>query len=152
MELVPNTNPVTEYGVRVNGNVMVSGILNASVIQAETKQFRIDDPLDPEHKYLNHTSVESSEMKNVYDGEVVLDRNGEAVVSLPDWFQALNIDYRYQLTCIGGYAPVYVKEEIHNNRFKIAGGKEGLKICWQVTGIRNDKFAREHRMKVIVDK
>jgi trimeric autotransporter adhesin len=152
VELVPNTNPVTEYGVRVNGNVMVSGILNASVIQAETKQFRIDDPLDPEHKYLNHTSVESSEMKNVYDGEVVLDRNGEAVVSLPEWFQALNIDYRYQLTCIGGYAPVYVKEEIHNNRFKIAGGQDGLKVCWQVTGIRNDKFASEHRMKVITDK
>ncbi len=152
VELVPNTNPVTEYGVRVNGNVMVSGILNASVIQAETKQFRIDDPLDPEHKYLNHTSVESSEMKNVYDGEVVLGRNGEAVVSLPEWFQALNIDYRYQLTCIGGYAPVYVKEEIHNNRFKIAGGQEGLKVCWQVTGIRNDKFAREHRMKVVTDK
>ncbi len=152
IELVPNTNPVTEYGLRVNGNVKVNGILNAQVIQAETKQFRIDDPLDPEHKYLNHTSVESSEMKNVYDGEVVLDRNGEAVVSLPDWFQALNIDYRYQLTCIGGYAPIYVKEEIHNNRFKIAGGQEGLKICWQVTGIRNDKFAREHRMKVIVDK
>ncbi len=152
VELVPNTNPVTEYGVRVKGNVMVSGILNASVIQAETKQFRIDDPLDPEHKYLNHTSVESSEMKNVYDGEVVLGRNGEAVVSLPEWFQALNIDYRYQLTCIGGYAPVYIKEEIHNNRFKIAGGQDGLKVCWLVTGVRNDKFAREHRMKIITDK
>jgi hypothetical protein len=152
IELVPNTNPVTEYGLRVNGNVKVNGILNAQVIQAETKQFRIDDPLDPEHKYLNHTSVESSEMKNVYDGKVVLDRNGEADVSLPEWFQALNIDYRYQLTCIGGYAPVYIKEEIHNNRFKIAGGQKGLKVCWLVTGVRNDKFAREHRMKVITDK
>ena len=152
IELVPNTNPVTEYGLRVNGNVKVNGILNAQVIQAETKQFRIDDPLDPEHKYLNHTSVESSEMKNVYDGDVVLDKNGEAVVSLPEWFQALNKDFRYQLTCIGGYAPVYIKEEIHNNRFKIAGGQEGLKICWLVTGVRNDKFAREHRMKVITNK
>ena len=152
IELVPNTNPVTEYGLRVNGNVKVNGILNANIIQGQTKQFRIDDPLDPEHKYLSHTSVESSEMKNVYDGNVVLDRNGEAVVSLPEWFQALNKDFRYQLTCIGGYAPVYVKEEIHNNRFKIAGGKEGLKICWQVTGVRNDKFAREHRMQVITDK
>ncbi len=152
IELVPNTDPQTEYGLRVNGNVMVSGILNAGIIQAETKQFRIDDPLDPEHKYLNHTSVESSEMKNVYDGEVELDRNGEAVVSLPEWFQALNIDYRYQLTCIGGYAPVYVKEEIHNNRFTISGGREGLKVCWLVTGVRNDKFARENRMKVITDK
>jgi hypothetical protein len=141
-----------DTSVSVNGDVNVNGTLVASVIQAETKQFRIDDPLDPEHKYLNHTSVESSEMKNVYDGEVVLDRNGEAVVSLPDWFQALNIDYRYQLTCIGGYAPVYIKEEIHNNRFKIAGGQEGLKICWLVTGVRNDKFAREHRMKVITNK
>jgi hypothetical protein len=82
----------------------------------------------------------------------VLDRNGEAVVSLPEWFQALNKYYRFQLTCIGGYPPVYVKEEIHNNRFKIAGGQQGLEVCRQVTGIRNNKFAREHRMKVITDK
>ena len=34
----------------------------------------------------------------------------------------------------------------------IAGGREGLKVCWQVTGIRSDKFAREHPMQVETQK
>jgi hypothetical protein len=60
--------------------------------------FMIDHPLDPEHKYLSHSFVESPDMKNIYDGVVVLDESGEATVVLPDWFEALNRDFRYQLT------------------------------------------------------
>jgi hypothetical protein len=85
--------------------------------------FKIDHPLDPANKYLYHSFVESPDMMNVYNGNVVLDANGEAVVVLPDWFEALNRDFRYQLTCIGGFAPVYIAEEIANNQFKIAGGE-----------------------------
>ena len=73
-------------------------------------------------------------MMNIYNGNVMLDENGEAVVELPEWFEALNRDFRYQLTCIGGFSPVYVASEIADNRFKIAGGKQGLKVSWQVTG------------------
>ena len=62
------------------------------------------------------------------------------------------MDYRYQLTCIGEFAPVYVAEEISGNRFKIAGGPEGQKVSWQVTGIRHDKFAEANRIQVEVDK
>jgi hypothetical protein len=83
---------------------------------------------------------------------VVLDANGEAVVALPDWFGAINRDFRYQLTCIGGFAPVYIAEEIANNQFKIAGGKSGMKISWQVTGIRQDAWANLHRIPVEVEK
>ena len=36
-------------------------------------------------------------MKNIYDGIAVLDTNGEMWITFPDWFQALNSDYRYQL-------------------------------------------------------
>src|SRR3712207_8303809 len=36
------------------------------------KLFKIDHPLDPQNKYLSHTTVESSERKNVYDGVVQL--------------------------------------------------------------------------------
>ncbi|HSD82284.1 MAG TPA: hypothetical protein VLG46_00395, partial [Anaerolineae bacterium] len=90
--------------------------------------------------------------KNVYDGVVVLDRNGEALVRLPDWFEALNRDFRYQLTCVGGYAPVYIAEEVHGNTFKIAGGKPGLKVSWQITGIRQDAWANDHRIPVESDK
>ena len=79
----------------------------------------IDHPLDPENKYLNHSFVESPDMKNIYDGVVTLDNNGEAVVTLPDWFDALNKDFRYQLTCIGGFASVYIAEKIQDKTLNI---------------------------------
>ena len=69
-------------------------------------------------------------------------------MELPDYFAALNMEFRYQLTCIGGYAPVYIAEEITDNQFKIAGGKSGLKVSWQVTGIRQDPWANAHRIPV----
>jgi hypothetical protein len=117
------------------------------------KPFTIDHPLDPENKYLVHTSVESSEMKNVYDGVVRLDEDGQAWVELPEWFEALNGDFRYQLTAVGGSAPrLHVAEEISENRFKIAGGEEGMKVCWQVTGSRKDPWAEANPFEVEQEK
>jgi hypothetical protein len=114
--------------------------------------FKIDHPLDPANQYLIHSFVESPDMKNIYDGVVVLDEAGEAAVQLPDWFEALNRDFRYQLTCIGQSAPVYIAEEIANNRFTIAGGRPGMKVSWQVTGIRKDPYAQAHRIEVEEEK
>ena len=71
---------------------------------------------------------------------------------MPEWFEALNREFRYQLTCIGGFAQVYIAEEIEGNQFKIAGGRLGLKVSWQVTGVRQDPFAEAHRVQVEVDK
>ena len=69
-------------------------------------------------------------------------------VNLPDWFEVLNRDFRYQLTCIGEFAPVYIAEKVSANRFKVAGGKPGLEVSWQVTGIRQDPYAQQHRIPV----
>ena len=129
------------------GDVNITGNLSKS-----GGSFKIDDPVDPANKYLYHSFVESPDMKNIYDGVVVLDQNGEATIQLPDWFQSLNRDFRYQLTCVGAFAPVYVSQEISNNRFGIAGGKQGMKISWQVTGIRQDSWANAHRIPVEQDK
>jgi hypothetical protein len=88
-------------------------------------------------------------MMNVYNGNVVLDAGGEAVVDLPEWFEALNRDFRYQLTAIGRPGPdLHVADEISGNRFRIAGGKGGTKVSWQVMGIRKDAFANKHRIPV----
>jgi hypothetical protein len=87
-------------------------------------------------------------MMNIYNGNVVLDEHGEAWVELPEWFEALNRDFRYQLTCIGDFAPVYIAEKIQHSRFKIAGGKPGMEVSWQVTGIRHDPWAEAHRIPV----
>jgi hypothetical protein len=141
----------TQYGLccagYFTGDVEIEGSLSKA-----GGSFKIDHPLDPANKYLYHSFVESPDMKNIYDGVSTLDGNGEAVITLPEWFETLNSDFRYQLTCIGGFAPVYVAEEIGNNRFKIAGGKEGLKVSWQVTGIRQDAWANAHRIPVEKEK
>jgi hypothetical protein len=131
------------YAGRFDGNVWVNGNLSKN-----GGSFKIDHPLDPSNKYLYHSFVESPDMKNIYDGVVTLDASGEAVVSMPEWFGALNRDFRYQLTCIGGFAPVYIAEEITNNQFKIGGGKQGMKVSWQVTGTRQDAWANAHRIPV----
>ncbi len=115
--------------------------------------FKIDHPLYPKSKYLYHSFVESPDMMNVYNGNVQLNQNGEAVVELPDYFEALNKDFRYQLTPIGAPGPnLYVAEKISENTFKIAGGEAGMEVSWQVTGIRNDPYAKANRIKVEVDK
>ena len=64
----------------------------------------------------------------------------------------MNRDFRYQLTCIGGFAPVYVANKIKNNRFRVAGGLPGLEISWQVTGIRQDAWANATRIPIEEDK
>ncbi|GHO90353.1 hypothetical protein KSF_004010 [Reticulibacter mediterranei] len=114
--------------------------------------FIIPHPLFPEQKTLTHSFVESPDMKNIYDGIAILDGKGEATIEMPAWFMALNSDIRYQLTCIGDYAPVYIAREMQDNNFTIAGGRPEMKVSWQVTGIRQDTWARENRFKVEEDK
>ena len=126
------------------GNVSISGNLAKS-----SGSFKIDHPLDPANKYLYHSFVESPDMKNIYDGVVTLDDTGAAIVTMPDWFNALNQDFRYQLTAMGAPGPnLYIAEEISGNSFKIAGGTSGMKVSWQVTGIRHDAYANAHRIPV----
>ena len=132
----------------VQGNLLVAGIIVAGI-----KDFRIDHPLDPANKYLYHASVESSEMMNIYTGNVTLDGSGAASVDLPAWFEALNGDYRYQLTAIGAAAPnLHIAQKVANHQFGIAGGAPGMEVSWQVTGVRHDAFAQANPLVVELDK
>ncbi|HZI31449.1 MAG TPA: hypothetical protein VFF11_03855, partial [Candidatus Binatia bacterium] len=142
------------WGISSSGLAgLFSGDINVTgAITAGTKDFKIDDPIDPANKFLYHASVESSQMKTIYDGATTLDSRGEAEVQLPAWFDALNGEFRYQLTCVGGYAPVYIAQKIQGNSFKIAGGKPGLEVDWQVTGVRHDAYAQAHPLTVEVEK
>jgi len=131
-----------------SGDVHISGNLSKG-----GGSFKIDHPLDPENKYLYHSFVESPDMKNIYDGIIRLDASGEAVITLPDWFGALNRDFRYLLTPIGAPAPsLFIAEKITGNRFRIAGGQPGMEVSWQVTGIRQDAYANKNRIPVEEDK
>ena len=137
----------THYAGYFSGDVHVTGTLSKAA-----GSFRIDHPLDPANKYLQHSFVESPDMMNVYNGNAILDGSGQATVLLPDYFETLNRDFRYQLTCVGGFAPVYVADKVNGNRFRIAGGTPGLEVSWQVTGIRQDAYAKAHPIQVEVDK
>ena len=137
------------------GGILVADQVIANVMIAPVKSFRIDHPLDPQNKYLQHASIEAPEMKNLYDGVVVLDEEGAAWVSLPEWFGELNQDFRYQLTAIEAPAPqLHVAQEIseENRAFKIAGGEPGMKVSWQLTGIRKDKWAEANPLAVEPEK
>src|SRR5207244_12456262 len=103
------------------GDVQVTGILSKG-----SGSFKIDHPLDPANKYLYHSFVESPDMKNIYDGVATLDSQGTASVEMPDWFEALNKDFRYQLTSIGASMPnLFIAEEMKDRKFNIAGGLPG---------------------------
>jgi TGF-beta propeptide len=129
------------------GNVNVTGSVTSSA-----KNVKIDDPRDPANKYLVHASVESSEMMNIYTGNITTDAQGEARVKLPEWFEALNTDFRYQLTVIGQFAQAIVSSEVQNHEFAIRSSVPNVKVSWQITGVRQDAFAKAHPLVVEEEK
>jgi hypothetical protein len=129
------------------GNVVVNGNLSKG-----GGSFKIDHPLDPANKYLYHSFVESPDMMNIYNGNIVTDANGKATVKLPDYFQALNMQFRYQLTVIGSFAQAIINREVENNQFEIATNQPNVKVSWQVTGVRQDAFANQNRIPTEVEK
>lgn len=135
------------YAMFAQGRVHVNGTLSKSA-----GSFKIDHPLDPDNKWLSHSFVESPDMMNVYNGTIVTDDAGHATVALPDYFEALNRDFRYQLTVIGDFAQIAVSREVGDNSFDIRSDRGGVKVSWQVTGIRHDSYAEAHPIVVEEDK
>jgi hypothetical protein len=122
------------------GDVSILGG-NLKVV-AGSKLFVIDHPLDPEHRYLPHAAVEAPALKTFYDGTITIEQGGHARVTLPEWFAALNTDLCYSLTPLGGPAPdLHIAQEFDGDGFTIGGGRPGTRVCWQVTGVRQDPSA-----------
>jgi hypothetical protein len=137
----------SNWSVDGSGNFNIPGNLNVGgTISKGAGGFKIDHPLDPGNKYLHHSFVESPDMMDVYNGNVTTNNSGLAAVALPGYFEALNRDFRYQLTPIGQFAQAMVAEEIKGNRFLIKTSKPNVKVSWQVTGIRHDAYADAHRI------
>lgn len=140
-------NAPTNWAGYFSGNVHVTGTLSKGA-----GAFRIDHPLDPENKYLQHSFVESPDMMNIYNGNIVTDSKGFAMVEMPDYFDALNSDFRYQLTVMGQFAQAIVAEKINDDHFVIQTDKPSVEVSWQVTGIRKDPFANTNRIQVEIQK
>src|SRR6202451_4201521 len=135
------------YAAFFDGDVDVDGNLSKA-----GGSFKIDDPLDPANKYLYHSFVESPDMMNIYNGNATTNEQGSAVVQLPEWFETLNRDFRYQLTVIGQFSQAIVASKVANHQFVIKTDKPNVEVSWQVTGIRQDAWANAHRIPVEVEK
>ena len=127
------------YSAVFRNDIQVSGNTVSDVSSS-----KIDHPSDPANKYLVHASVQSSEMMNMYSGNVTTDGAGHATIVLPTWFEAENTDFRYQLTVVGKFAEAVVKDEISKGQFTIMTSVPGVKVSWQITAVRQDAYAKAH--------
>jgi hypothetical protein len=136
-----------KYGVIGTGDTASGGygiFSNDDIAAVGTKYFVIDHPKDPANKVLRHACIESPEILNVYRGNIILDEKGEGIVSLPDYFADININFSYHLTPIGEQSVPYIKEKIKGNKFTIAGGKAGQEISWAIYAERNDAYMKKY--------
>ncbi|MBS1715838.1 MAG: hypothetical protein JST30_16040 [Armatimonadetes bacterium] len=135
--LAENTGGGSKVAIRAVGNTEATG----------TKSFVIDHPLDPANKLLRHYSAEGPEPYLIYRGTVKLGADGKAWAVLPLYFAQIAEQPHYQLTAVGAPSEVYVATEVQGNRFQIGGGKPGLKVCWTVTALRNDKYVQKYPLE-----
>ncbi len=138
-------------------NIIIDGATSTVSISGTLSKtggsFKIDHPLKPDTHWLHHSFVESPDMLNIYNGNVRLDKAGMAWMTLPSYFEALNRDYRYQVTAVNqAMRELHICEIVEGKRFLIAGGAPGGLVSWQVTGIRQDTWANENRIQVEVRK
>lgn len=136
------------FGARFLSNLDIRGTVSKGV-----GTFVIDHPQDPARKILKHSFLESPEAKNIYEGIAKLDEKGEITIELPEYFEALNKDFRYQFFPMEQAMPnLYIKRKVKDNRFIIAGGKPFGTISWQVTGVRHDPYIEANPIRVEVEK
>lgn len=142
-----STNTSLSYGLYSydDGGIYNQLDVGGNFYAGGTKSFRIDNPMDPDNKFLIHFSIESDEIMNIYRGTVSLNANGEAEVELPEYFHLINKNFSYNLTAIGMPAPnLYIKQKIRNGKFVIAGGAPNQEIDWVVYAERNDKYLQKN--------
>lgn len=143
----------TGIAADLHGNVHVSDTLDVTgFLSKGGGSFKIDHPLHPESHYLYHSFVESPDMMNVYNGNITTDHAGHASVAMPDYFDVLNRDFRYQLTVIGAFAQAIIKKKLKDNQFVIQTDQPKIEVSWQITGIRQDQYAEQNRIEVEVEK
>jgi hypothetical protein len=136
--------------VDITSDLVVGGSFSAAA-----KAFKIDHPLDPENKFLIHNSIESDERINIYSGNIITNMEGYATVQLPEYMNALNKDFKYQLTIVDksfAQAIIWEPMNIGNNSFVIKTNAPEIQVSWQITGTRQDTWAKENPMQVEVNK
>lgn len=126
------------YAAYFTNDVLVLGTVISDGLRT-----RIDHPADPERRWLTHGGVDAPQPLTVYRGTATLDATGAATVRLPAYAAALGRDPHHQLTAVGGAMPDLHVAWAKADRFAIAGGRGGLRVCWQVTLERADDATRD---------
>ena len=74
--------------------------------------------------------------QDIFTGIVTLDQSGEATIAVPSSVAAQYTISGYQATSMGTPMPnLYLKSEIQNGHFTIAGGTPGGLVMWQLFAV-----------------
>jgi hypothetical protein len=127
--------------LKVSGNVTVAQSLKVF----GTKAFITHHPLDPENKYLIHTTLEGPENAVFYRGEAELSE-GRTTIQLPDYFEALTRKENRTVLItpkFEGNSPVSMlaASEVDDGKFdvKMIDRKNpSQKFYWEVKAVRAD--------------
>ena len=114
------------------------------------KAFKIDHPLAPTERWLQHNAVEGDGHFTFYRGNVMLDERGRGVVRMPDWFDALNDDVSIVYSSWGDAQPVSTVRLVPNG-WEIAG-QPHQRVSWMASGVRRDAWAMGNPLLIEKDK
>jgi hypothetical protein len=83
------------------------------------------------------TSQQGPPPQDVFSGAAMLDQNGEATIALPATITAQHTDFGYYVRTMGAPMPnLYLKSELQNGRFTVAGGTPGGQVMWELFALR----------------
>ncbi len=124
----------TPLTITNTGNVSVDGDFSAT----GSKNFEIDHPTKEGMK-LVHSSLEGPEIAVFYRAETQLE-NGEAIIELPEYFEALTRKEgrTVQLTAKGTEPYLLSYTDIVNGEFTVYGTKLDGEFSWEVKAVRAD--------------
>jgi hypothetical protein len=121
--------------VQIDGDVLINGHLTCNPSPCGSLQ--TNDLSNPGKDPGTNSPVESADTVDLYTGDITTDAKGEALVILPSDVEALNHDFRYQLTIVGDqFAQARVSSKIKNDSFSIMTDKPNIEVSWQLVGIR----------------
>lgn len=130
-----------------------AAFFDGATVATGTKSFLIPNPDRPSTSLIRHFCHEGNEPLNRYSGTAQFDVDGIATVTLPDYFPLINRDVRYQATPLGMPMPDIFVVPLNDGdtSFQIKGGVSNEKVCWEVTGIRNDEWVQVHGYEDEID-
>lgn len=138
-----NEVKVSATNTQVTGPMAVVGAFTAT-----SKSFKIPHPLKAD-TWLLHGVTESNEHGVEYRGDGVIDDNGSAVVTLPDYFEALTEPGATIFVIGNGFCAGW--SPIENNSLTVAG-EPGGSFSWLVKAARSDvTLVTEEPMGLVAD-